>query len=269
MSGGVSRFWRDAALPYIEARSVRDGRGVCYDAHSHESFSIGVVTAGRSTYLNAGHRQVLSAGATVIMNPGVVHACNPLAGEPWAYLMLYVDMPWLQAQGFVLPQTTCSRSVTLYERLMKLFADLFDVRTCERETRLRNFFQALPEYLEPSLEPAPARHHQLETAAAFIRAHRLDPLCLDDICAAAGLSKAYLIRAFRRRFGLTPHGYLVDQRVQHARAQLRLGRSIADVAHEAGFADQAHLQRAFKRHLAATPGHYRDGVPAPLQAMTR
>jgi len=46
--------------------------------------------------------------------------------------------------------------------------------------------------------------------------------------------------------------------VQLARAQLRQGRAIAEVAQEAGFADQAHLQRAFKRHLATTPGHYRN-----------
>ncbi|MEK1841693.1 MAG: helix-turn-helix domain-containing protein, partial [Pseudomonas sp.] len=39
--------------------------------------------------------------------------------------------------------------------------------------------------------------------------------------------------------------------------QLRSGKLIADVALEAGFADQAHFQRAFKQHLAATPGQYR------------
>ncbi|MNC54231.1 HTH-type transcriptional activator RhaS [compost metagenome] len=76
---------------------------------------------------------------------------------------------------------------------------------------------------------------------------------------AAGLSTSYLIRAFKQQFGLTPHGYLLDQRVQFARARLRRGALIAEVALEAGFADQAHLQRAFKRHLAATPGHYRSG----------
>ncbi len=102
---------------------------------------------------------------------------------------------------------------------------------------------------------------RLAAAAAFIRAHRSDPLSLEDICAACGLSRSYLIRAFRQRFGLTPHGYLLDQRVQLARAQLRQGRAIAEVAQEAGFADQAHLQRAFKQHLAATPGHYRNAAP--------
>ncbi|MDI9778946.1 AraC family transcriptional regulator [Pseudomonas putida] len=258
----ASRFWRDPALPFVEARRVGDGRKVCYAVHSHESFSIGVITGGRSTYLS-GHSQVeVMAGTTVLMNPGVVHTCNPIAGQPWSYLMLFVDMPWLLARGFVLPAQTFSVSAGLYSRLLQLFADLFDARLQDREARLAAFFADLPGYLHPGAQHVRCEHPQLDAAAAFIRAHRGDPLCLADICAACGLSRAYLIRAFRQRFGLTPHGYLLDQRVQYARAQLRKGRAIAEVALEAGFADQAHLQRAFKQHLAATPGHYRDAMPA-------
>jgi AraC-like DNA-binding protein len=66
-----------------------------------------------------------------------------------------------------------------------------------------------------------------------------------------------LIRAFKQHYGMTPHGYLINRRIQFARNQLRQGHLIADVALEAGFADQAHFQRAFKQYLAATPGHYR------------
>ncbi|MFJ4157597.1 AraC family transcriptional regulator [Pseudomonas sp. NPDC089752] len=256
----VSRFWRDPALPFVEARCVGDGRKVCYAAHSHESFSIGVITGGRSTYLSGGKQIEVAAGATVLMNPGVVHTCNPITGLGWSYLMLFVDWPWLQALGFALPAQTWSASPVLYNRLLQLFADLFNGELDDREGRLANLFNELPSYLKGVAGPRQSEHPGLQAAAAFIRAHRLDPLTLADICAASGLSRSYLIRAFGQQFGLTPHGYLLDQRVQYARAQLRKGRAIAEVALEAGFADQAHLQRAFKRHLAATPGHYRNAV---------
>ena len=65
----VSRFWRDPALPFVEARRVGDGRKVCYAAHSHESFSIGVITGGRSTYINSDQCIEVGAGTTVLMNP--------------------------------------------------------------------------------------------------------------------------------------------------------------------------------------------------------
>ena len=254
----ASRFWRDPALPFVEARQVGDGRQVCYAAHSHESFSIGVITAGRSTYLTGEQQIEVAAGTTVLMNPGVVHTCNPIDGQGWSYLMLFVDLPWLQGLGFELPAQTHSTSAQLYSHLLQVFAGLFDHPSPEREAALAAFFAALPGYLQPARGTLAQGHPRLDAAAAFIRAHRTDPLSLEDICAASGLSRSYLIRAFRQRFGLTPHGYLLDQRVQHARAQLRQGRAIAEVALEAGFADQAHLQRAFKQHLAATPGHYRN-----------
>jgi len=256
----VSRFWRDPALPFVEARRVGDGRQVCYAAHSHESFSIGVITSGRSTYLNGDLSIQVGAGTTVLMNPGVVHTCNPIDGEPWSYLMLFVDLPWLQAQGFELPTQTWSASPALYQRLLQAFADLFDAGVPDREGRLAGFFGTLPDFLGANARARDEGNPRLAAAAAFIRAHRSDPLSLEDICTACGLSRAYLIRAFRQHYGLTPHGYLLDQRVQLARAQLRQGRAIAEVAQEAGFADQAHLQRAFKKHLAATPGHYRSAA---------
>jgi AraC-like DNA-binding protein len=79
---------------------------------------------------------------------------------------------------------------------------------------------------------------------------------LDDIGAAARLSVPHLVRSFGRHFGMSPHQYLTHRRIQFAQDQLRAGRAIADVAAEAGFADQAHLQRAFKTLVAATPGQY-------------
>ncbi len=82
------------------------------------------------------------------------------------------------------------------------------------------------------------------------------PLTLDDICRAAALSPSYLIRAFRQRYGMTPHAYLINRRVQHGHRLLKSGLPIAAAASESGFADQAHFQRTFKQLLAATPGQY-------------
>src|SRR5690606_31286819 len=71
------------------------GREVCYTRHSHEHFSIGAITAGRSTYVHEQAHFEVSAGTVVLMNPADVHACNPINDEPWSYLMLYVDTAWL------------------------------------------------------------------------------------------------------------------------------------------------------------------------------
>jgi AraC-like DNA-binding protein len=66
-----------------------------------------------------------------------------------------------------------------------------------------------------------------------------------------------LIRVFRAEVGLTPHAYVVDVRVRRAQALLKEGASPADAAARVGFADQAHLTRAFKARVGVAPGAYR------------
>ncbi|AXJ04527.1 AraC family transcriptional regulator [Pseudomonas fluorescens] len=263
------RFWRDDALPFIEARAIADGREVYYSRHSHAHFSIGAITAGRSTYVHEQSSFEVSAGTVVLMNPGDVHACNPINDQPWSYLMLYVETPWLtdlQHQLGFSAELEFRRFSDTHLNDARLFRDLnalYGVLVDDQQDVLRKqsaaveFFSDLQLCLNP-IEPSLREpNFKLERAADFIRRHCTDLLSLDDICTAADLSPSYLIRAFKQHFGMTPHAFLVNQRIQFARECLRRGQLIADVALEAGFADQAHFQRAFKQHLAATPGQYR------------
>ncbi|HEX8595658.1 MAG TPA: AraC family transcriptional regulator [Pseudomonas sp.] len=262
-------FWRDAGLPFIEARSVADGRELCYAKHSHEVFSIGAITAGQSTYLHEKSSQRVRSGTVVLMNPGDVHACNPVADQHWAYLMLYVDSRWLRSLQFEsgpnpsldfqpIAQTS-STCAELFSGLNTLYATLIDPHTpqLEKHCAAVSFFTRMQHALDSAnarISPIPER---IERAAQYINDNFTAAISLEDICSAASLSASYLIRAFEQRYHMTPHAYLINRRIQHARTQLKSGRLIAQVAQETGFADQAHFQRAFKKHLAATPGQYK------------
>jgi AraC-like DNA-binding protein len=70
------------------------------------------------------------------------------------------------------------------------------------------------------------------------------------------MSRYHFVRSFKRAVGLTPHAWLLDQRIQRARHLLNQGMGLAEVALHLGFADQSHFQRAFKQRVAATPGEY-------------
>lgn len=261
-------FWRDAALPFIEARYVQDGRQVCYDKHTHATFSIGTICAGRSTYHNGRVRQTVSTGAVAVMNPEEVHACNPIADEPWSYHMLYVDRDWLAGlqhqAGFDVNEdfrpfsTTVSTDPLLYAGLNRLASLLADpaAELLHKQVQAVDFFGLVQQRLDPCAQAPQESNRRLKQAADFISDNLGRALALEDICYAAGLSPSYLIRAFQQHYGMTPHAYLVNRRLQYGQAQLRRGRPIVDVALEAGFADQAHFQRTFKRFLAATPGQY-------------
>lgn len=263
------KFWRSDALPFIEARSIDDGREVCYAKHSHETFSIGAVTGGRSVYVSRHASEWIGGGAVVMMNPDDVHACNPVADERWSYCMLHVDVAWFtnlqhelgfsENHAFRAFSQTLTTDSQLFDDLNHLHAILVDndVELLRKESAAVAFFAEVQQKLNPASLPDHDASRQLSRAAEFIAENCTRALTLDDVCNAAELSPSHLIRAFKQRYGMTPHAYLINRRIQYSRAQLRRGRLIADVALDAGFADQAHLQRTFKRLVAATPGQYR------------
>lgn len=258
------RFWRDPALPHLEARFIDGGQGVCYGWHSHPSFSIGLVCGGVSEFRIGMDCHRVSGGSTVLMNPEEAHACNPLDGQAWSYRMLYADPAWLAAvEGearFRPFAPALSRDPALADALARLFIRLFDptLSSADKDAAARSFFGGLRDRLGGGLdhELQGGDHAALARAADFISARCTQPLRLADIAAHCGLSPSYLVRAFKARYGMTPHAYQINRRIQFGKQELRRGRSIVDVALEAGFADQAHFQRAFKRHVAATPGQY-------------
>lgn len=266
-------FWRDSALPHLEAREVMDGRTVCYVPHSHPTFSIGAITGGHSEYLTGSDRFEAVAGTVVLMNPEIVHACNPVNDQPWSYRMLYADTGWLaRVQGLAAFRpfgAVISRDPDLYADLMALFDLLFDDRVgiADKETGACRFFSFLAERVDGAGLPMVERQDALTRAAAYITRHCTRDLRVEEVAAASGLSPSYLIRAFKARYGLSPHAYQTNQRIRVGQAGLRRGEAIVDVALDAGFADQAHFQRVFKAHVAATPGQY--GQPGQSRSRRR
>jgi AraC-like DNA-binding protein len=79
---------------------------------------------------------------------------------------------------------------------------------------------------------------------------------LDTLAQRAGLSKFHALRAFKRRYGLTPHAYQLCVRIKRVGQLLLAGVTPAEAAVDCGFADQSHMNRHFKRILGVTPRQY-------------
>ena len=113
------------------------------------------------------------------------------------------------------------------------------------------------------------RHHSTRLTRTEAQAADLAPVLqrlgdefarapsLAELAALAGLGRFQLLRRFRRVFGTTPHGWLMQHRAERARTLLRRGSSIADAAAQCGFADQSHLTRVFTQRFGFTPGAWK------------
>lgn len=91
---------------------------------------------------------------------------------------------------------------------------------------------------------------RLHRAADFIESRYTEPLTLDDMAAAACLSRYHLVREFARAFGLSPHAYLTRKRAQAARHLLGVepGADREALALHCGFGSRWSLARALARH---------------------
>jgi AraC family transcriptional regulator len=120
---------------------------------------------------------------------------------------------------------------------------------------------------------AAARPRPAEPTRAVLEAMRhiqrnyAREISLAELSATVHLSPFHLSRRFKQTTGVSPHQYVIEVRVNAARALLDAGsgqRSLADIAAAVGFADQSHLTRHFKRHFGVTPSQMRSGVePGP------
>jgi AraC-like DNA-binding protein len=107
--------------------------------------------------------------------------------------------------------------------------------------------------------PAPRRVdlRAVDRARRLLDAGRSGTVRSDELEAASGLTRYELARQFRIALGTSPHRYSLMRRLQHARIKIQAGCRLADVAADAGFADQPHFTRVFESAFGLTPGHYR------------
>jgi len=83
-------------------------------------------------------------------------------------------------------------------------------------------------------------------------------LRLDDLAQVAGMSRFHFARLFRSEMGISPHQYLIGQRLEKAKALLRLDAgTVGEVAIETGFANATSFARAFRHHVGVSPQEWK------------
>jgi AraC-like DNA-binding protein len=106
----------------------------------------------------------------------------------------------------------------------------------------------------------PARY--LLRAKDLADARYAEPVGVDDMARAAGLSRAHFSAEFRRAFGETPHAYLLTRRLERAAALLRAtDHSVARICVDVGLSSVGSFTTSFRRVFGETPTAYRAARP--------
>ncbi|MDE3132633.1 MAG: AraC family transcriptional regulator [Acidobacteriota bacterium] len=259
-----STYFRPQGLPGVEALHARFVEHA-YAPHSHPTWTIAVVHQGAARFELDATQQRADCGELFVLEPEAVHTGMAAVPQGWAYKVLYLDPALLfecDERDGAPPRAArwvVFRDVALRDALLRAHAAIARGAVgLELDERVI----AAVDALRPQLRPGPPatrggyEHAAVPRARLYLRERWDQPVPLAELSAVAGLTRFELVRRFRERTGLTPHAFQTNLRIERARALLRAGGAIAEVAATCGFADQPHLTRTFRRAVGVTPGRF-------------
>ncbi|MDT8903721.1 AraC family transcriptional regulator [Anaeroselena agilis] len=251
-------YYRDADVPFFELKAGSTDQ-LSYKKHYHEDFSVGLVEKGASRLWHEGRQAEVLPDSLVVIPPGVFHACNPRDRAHWQFKMLFVAPAWLDS---VVPKgrpggVRCLHG-RAYERLMSQAAYcLMDSGApLAKESCVLALFAALCGARDRWTDGGGGESAGLRQVREYLEAHFLDRITLASLEAVSGLSKYYIVKLFKKKYGVPPHVYQTMLRVNFAEKELRRQRDLAAVAQDAGFYDQSHFTKTFRSHVGVTPEVY-------------
>jgi AraC-like DNA-binding protein len=241
-----------------------------YPMHVHDTWTLLIVDAGAVRYDLDRHEHGTPDGTVTLLPPQVPHNGSSATPQGFRKRVLYLDMTHLD-ERFIGPAVDQPDLVDplLRRRVGQLHAALSRRGDeFEAESRLALVGERLRAHLRPRAvnagDAVDAVHGALPDRGIagdlrdLIDARLSDgvTVTLDEAARLLHAHPAHLVRAFSGAFGIAPHQYTVSRRVALARRLLLDGRSPGEAAATAGFYDQSHLTRHFKRVMGISPGRY-------------
>jgi AraC-like DNA-binding protein len=270
---GLERSCRAAAHDWIASTRPVDGlelfsawfAGAPYAKHRHDTYAVGLTDCGVQVFDYRGSVHASRAGQVVVLHPDEAHDGRAGTAEGFGYRIVYVEPARVAEAVRVLrggpaPLPFVRQAVSKNARLARAVDAAF--RAPLEPLAADSVIVEIAEGLMAG-EPGGSRASRRVDVAAvgrareFLEAQKTRVVRSCELESITGLSRYDLARQFRIALGTSPHRYLVMRRLEFARERMHADRPLAEVACDAGFADQAHFTRAFKAAFGLTPARYR------------
>jgi AraC-like DNA-binding protein len=233
-------------------------RGQAYALHRHDTYGIGITLAGVQIFRYRGERRQCLAGECHILHPDELHDGGAGTEQGFRYRILYVDPALIQEALGGRPLPFVRAPVVAAGALPRGFAaeawDLeAEVDECARVEIAAAAASLLLAASGGTARPAGLAVAGVRRVRDLIAAGPAERHTLAALERVAGVDRWTLARQFRVLFGTSPTRFRTLRRLDTVRRRLRDGVPLAEAALEAGFADQSHMTRQFKRAYGLTP----------------
>lgn len=235
------------------------GTGLPFHAHENASLCIALQGSCTELFRNENHHHIVS-GFHFLASDNL----HSLKVHDEGLRCLTVDIPaglmeLAREHSLLLDRSIHSQGGVAAGLLMKLYTEFRQADAASSTAMLGLTLEVLAEVSRRQLKPEGNKQQRwLNQAREFLQAHFQEPVSLFMVAQAVRVHPVHLAREFRRNYDCTVGEYLRKLRIEHACRQLSEPEfSLSQISIGAGFSDQSHFGRTFKRVIGMTPAEYR------------
>jgi AraC-like DNA-binding protein len=243
-----------------------------YDRHVHDTYSFGITLQGVQSFRCRGTNHANTPGRMIAFNPDEAHDGHPGNGQGFAYRMLWVE-PQVLAEYAGSDSWAHFQQATFHDpalaaqfaQISTLLAQAETQESLYAQVELGKFLTALaqrhgrvqPDHASNDAgRRAKRQDPAIQKMRDYLQSHYIRNVKVQELADLAGVSRVHATRMFTSALGIAPHEYLNSTRVIRAKQMIKQGASLTQAAFDAGFSDQAHLSKRFKRSMGISPGQY-------------
>ena len=233
-----------------------------FTKHFHDTYTIGLTHDGLFKSVNQNTTSLCYKNSTRIINPGEVHCGDSCS---WKYTNFY---PSLELISEIYEQIFFEKKIPIFTDHMiedqnlynLLFTFFYSAYKNESKMEIEISLITALSYLIKNYTSDTKKYMPLfddkiiiKDSIEYIKDSLDTNITLDELARNSKISKYHYLRVFKNNTGVTPHQYILTQRVQKAKELILKGSALNEIATNVGFADQSHFIRCFKKIYGYLP----------------
>lgn len=245
-----------------------------YDKHEHQSYSIIKVTEGAKILHLEGTSHTIHQGQVALINPNQIHGCEPFQNSAWAHNTFYINRKLLDNlasdSGYENNLEFKSGVVddkNLLEALNIAHTSLGSDILIDQETNTLSALSLIIErfthkkQIRLDSQPYQSRaKDRVEIYKEILAKDFIDGAPLSKLADATNVTRFQVIRDFNNILHISPAAYTKMLRLAYAKRLINDGISMSEAATMAGFSDQSHFSRIFRRTHGFSPKHFQAAI---------
>ena len=226
----------------------RCGAGESFGPAVRDCYLLHYILSGKGKFKNERGEHLLSEGQLFLIRPGEITYYVADEEEPWHYIWIGFMGKLAEAFDGVPDVVTCDCRRRFFEMQNAVNSEIM-----REELLVGNLYFLMAELLAKDNFTRVSESDMASRAASYIERSYMNHLSVEELAKGMHVSRQYLSRIFKQKYGATVQEYIMSVRMKHAAEFLGRGYSVSDTASMTGYPDVFNFSKMFKKHHGVAP----------------